>query len=44
MGIDDSNEPKQYQCPNCPRQFPGDDEKAYLEHVTDCLSEPVETF
>ena len=44
VGIDDVPEPKQYDCPKCNRQFPGDQEKAYLEHLSVCLRDDVETF
>ena len=37
-------EPKQYACPNCTRQFPGDEEKAYLQHLADCFAGNFENF
>jgi len=30
--------PKDFECPQCNRKLPGDDEKAYLQHLTDCFN------
>jgi len=31
-------EPKDYECPNCNRKYPGNDEANYLQHLTDCYN------
>jgi hypothetical protein len=31
-------EPKDYECPNCTRKYPGNDEGAYLQHLSDCFN------
>ncbi|CAF1473425.1 unnamed protein product [Adineta steineri] len=46
-GIDDPvvpTAPKQYVCPNCSRQYQGNDEKAYLQHLTYCYAEDGDNF
>ncbi len=46
-GIDDPDvpiQPKQYKCPNCIRQFPGHEEKAYLQHLAACFAEDGGTY
>lgn len=30
--------PPEYSCPACNQKFPGDNEQAYLQHVTDCFN------
>jgi hypothetical protein len=36
-----NTEPKDYECPNCNRKFPGINETAYLEHLTDCFNRDI---
>ncbi len=31
-------EPKDYECPNCNRKYPGNDEANYLQHLSDCYN------
>jgi hypothetical protein len=33
-----NTEQKDYECPNCNRKFPGIDESAYLQHLSDCYN------
>ncbi|CAF4075793.1 unnamed protein product [Rotaria sp. Silwood2] len=33
-----STEPKHYECPYCNRKLPGNDEEAYLQHLSDCIN------
>lgn len=30
--------PKDYECPNCNRKYPGNDDSAYLQHLSDCYN------
>jgi hypothetical protein len=30
--------PKEYECPNCNRKYPGNDENIYLQHLSDCYN------
>ncbi len=32
-------EPKDYECPNCARKFPGNDDSTYLQHLSDCYNQ-----
>ncbi|CAF1169100.1 unnamed protein product [Adineta ricciae] len=46
-GIEDPGavpQPKQYVCPYCSRQFQGNDEKAYHQHLAFCYTDYPENF
>jgi uncharacterized Zn-finger protein len=36
-----SVEPKEYECPNCNRKYPGNDETTYLQHLSDCYNRDI---
>ncbi|CAF0733887.1 unnamed protein product [Adineta steineri] len=36
-----NTEPQSYECPNCNRKYPGDDETAYLQHLSDCYNRDI---
>ncbi|CAF0714876.1 unnamed protein product [Adineta steineri] len=36
-----NTEPQPYECPNCNRKYPGDDETAYLQHLSDCYNRDI---
>jgi hypothetical protein len=42
-GNNDPTETNVYECPNCKQRFP-DDDKVYLEHLTDCYNERTSIF
>ncbi len=34
-------EPKDYECPNCNRKYPGNEETEYLQHLSDCYNRDI---
>lgn len=36
-----NTEPKEYECPNCNRKYPGSDEATYIQHLTDCYNRDI---